>query len=237
MTGRELVTATLKKLGAIAPGESLDATEANDALAELNRMISAWSTEGLLIFTPTRESVALTPGTAAYTMGTSGTYSSTRAQRILEVLIRDETQATVVEYPVEIINLSQWAAIPAKGTQSSIPTHAYADGGFPRETVNLYPTPSTAHKLVIYSEKPLSSISSLDTSISLPPGYEDTLIYNLALRLSPDYGKTLSDQVIILATEGKANLKRANRKTPVLEIEPALLPSTRSGWDIFRGDG
>lgn len=235
-TARTLVTASLRKIGAIGAAETPAATEANQAFEELNRMLSAWSTEGLLIYTPTRETLTLTPGTAGYTMGTSGTFSSTRAQRILEVLIRDASQSPAVEYPVDIINLQQWVEIPARDTQSSIASHAYADGGYPRETVNLYPVPSTAHTLVIYSEKPLSSISTLDTEVSLPPGYEDTIIYNLAVRLAPDYGKTVSTEVTIIAVEGKASLKRANRKTPTLELEPALLPSTRSGWDIFRGD-
>lgn len=45
MTGREAVAASLRKLGAIASGESLTADMASDGIAELNRMLQSWSTE------------------------------------------------------------------------------------------------------------------------------------------------------------------------------------------------
>jgi hypothetical protein len=236
-TARDMLTASLRKIGAIAPGESLESGEATDALAELNRMISSWSTEGLLIYTPTRETLVMTPGTAAYTMGTTGTFSATRAQRILEVLIRDASNTPAQEYKCEELNLEQWTNIPSRDSQSPIPTKFYADAGFPRETVTLYPVPSAAHTLVIYSEKPLSSFASLDTEVSLPPGYEHSIIHNLSLHLAPEYGKAAPQEIVAIATETKASLKRMNRKTPVLQLEPALLPSgSRGGYDIFRGD-
>lgn len=236
MTGRDLVTASLRLIGAAAPGESLDATEADDALNALNRMISSWSTESLIIYTRTRESVAMTPSTATYTMGASGTYSSTRAQKIVHALVRDETVSPAAEYPVKILSLEEWAGITQKGATAEYPHSLYHDGGFTQDTVTVYPVPTVAHKLVLYSEKPLSSISTLDTSVSLPPGYEEALIYNLALRLAPEYGRAVPDPVVMVATESKGAIKKANIRPHYLKCDPALVGSG-GAFDIYTGEG
>jgi hypothetical protein len=233
MTGRGMITEILKTLGAVAPGESCTASEAVDGLAVINRMISSWSTEGLLIYTRTREAVALTPGTASYTMGTSGTYSSTRAQAIEEALIRDETVSPAIESPVEILSLEQWVAIQQKDTTAALPTSLYHDGGYPLETITLYPKPTVAHKLVLYSLKPLSALS-LDVEVSLPPGYEEALIFNGAMRLAPQYGKVASNEVVMVATEAKAGLKRANQRPAYLSVDAALVLPRR--FNIYTGD-
>lgn len=234
MTGRELVTAALKKLGVIAPGESLASAEAVDALAELNRMISSWSNESLLIHAVVRETpLTLTVSDATYTMGTAGSFTN-RPQSIDSALIRDETSSPAVEYPVRLLTLDEYTAIPAKDSEADYPTDLYDDGGYPLRTLTLYPVPSAAHKLVLFTKRILTEIATLDTSLSVPPGYEDAMVYGLAIRLAPEYGKTVSQEVALIATESKANIKRANMKTPLMRVDPAI--STGIGRsNIFTG--
>jgi hypothetical protein len=235
VTGLDLVTESHKVLGLVAVGETLTAAEATDGLSSLNRMLSAWSTDGLLIYTRTREAVAMTPGTASYTMGASGTYSATRALVIEEALIRDETVSPALESPMEILSLAEWAAIPQKDSSSAVPTKLFHDSGYPLDTVTVYPKPTAAHKLVLYSQKPLTAISALTTDISLPPGYEEALIYNLAIRLAPSYSKAVPDSVVAIATESKEGLKRANYKPSYLKADDVLLSNGRA-FNIFTGD-
>lgn len=234
MTGRAIIAAALRKIGALAPSESVAASEASDGLSELNRMIANWSTEGLIIYTRTREAVAMTPGTATYTMGTGGTFSATRAIRIHEALIRDDSASPAIEYPVRMLTLTEWSAISQKDASGSIPHSLYADGAFPSEVITVYPRPTIAHKLVLFSDKPLSSISTLDATVSLPSGYEDAIIYNLAVRLAPEYGRPVPDAVAITANESKANIKRANHKPAYLSCDAAI--AGRGGFNMNTGD-
>jgi hypothetical protein len=234
MTGRDLVTASLRKIGAIAPGESLAAAEAVDALAELNRMIGGWGTEGLLIYKTTRDSLTLVVGTAAYTMGTGGTFNVARPQQIVEVLVRDETQSPALEYPVNVLSTSDWAAITQKDVSSAYPTDMQDDGGYPYRTLTFHPKPSVAHKIITFSLKPLTEIATLDTVVSVPPGYDEALIYNLAIRLAPEYGKAVPDAVNMIAIESKAGLKRMNRQPSLLQVDDALLVVGRQ-FNIYTG--
>lgn len=231
MTGRDLISASLRLIGATAPGESLAASEATDGLAALNRMISSWSTEPLLIYSRVRDSLTLVVGTQSYTMGTGGTHSVSRPVQVHEAAVRNETVSPAVEIPVAILSLAEWQAIPAKATSGEYPTGIYLEGTFPYETVNVYPKPSVAHKLITWSSKVISSISTLDTSVSLPPGYEEALIYNLALRLAPEYGRPVSAEVATVAMETKASIKRLNHR-PAYMV-PDAIPASGAGGARF----
>jgi hypothetical protein len=234
MTGRDAITAALRLIGALAPGESLDATEATDGLATLNRMISSWSNEGLMIHAISRETpLTLTVSDGTITMGASGNITN-RAQKIEAALIRDESSTPAVEFPVRILSIDEWAAIPSKDSEATYPTDLYDDGAYPQRILYLYPVPSAAHKLVLFTRRILTEIATLDTSISLPPGYEEAIVFNLCIRFAPEYGKSVSGEVATIANESKAAIKKANSQPAYLRVDDALLPSG-GRFNIYTG--
>lgn len=231
MTGRDLVYASLRLIGASAPGESLDASEATDGLAALNALIDSWSNEGLIIHTVTAETpYTLTPSDGTITVGASGNIT-TRYQSLESALIRD---GTLDLPPLRLLTLEEYAAIPDKSTQATYPLCLYDDGGYPQRTLTLWPVPSAAKALVLFTKRALTQISTLDTSISLPPGYERALKYNLAIDLATEYGRTVSAEVATTATESKAAIKRANLKPRYLST--GGIPAGSQGtYDINTG--
>lgn len=222
MTGRDLISATLRLIGAIAPGESVAAGEATDGLATFNRMIDSWSNESLLIPSKTREVFSLVASDPNYTIGSGGNFNTTRPQKIeaASILIG------LVEYPMREISLSEYAAIKLKSV-TGIPQSFYCEDNYPLSAIHLYPTPSAVNSIVLYSWKPLTTIATLDTVISLPPGYEEALVYNGAIRLAPEYGRALSQEVAMLAQESKGTIKRMNHKPEFLRVDAALVSKGR----------
>jgi hypothetical protein len=193
-------------------------------------MIAGWSNEGLLIHAITAETaLTLTPGDATVTMGTSGDIT-TRPQEIVAAKIKVGTQ----EYPVKLLSVSEYAAIPNKSIDGTIPQALYDDGGYPQRTLTLYPVPSVANQLLLFTKRALSEIASLDTSVSLPPGYDRALIYNLAIELSPEYGRPVPEAVAMTAMDSKAGLKRKNHRSSYLRVDSAL--KVRGGFNIITGE-
>lgn len=235
MTGRDAVAASLRLLGVLASGETSSAAEATDGLSALNRMLGSWSAEGSMVPFKVREEFTLTPGTASYTMGPSGVFNTTRPIDIERATIEIQSSTPVSEYPVRIVTIAEWAAIGLKDLASDVPTDLYPEGTYPLETLNLYPVPSVANKLVLYSMKALTAIATLDTAVSLPPGYDRAIIYNLAVELAPEYGKAVPDTVAMVAMESKATLMRLNDKPRYLGMDSALV-SNGYRFDILRGD-
>lgn len=230
MTGLEWVTASLKKIGVLAAGEAPESSEAVDALAEGNRMLSSWSNEGLLIFAINQETpVTLVAGDATYTLGAAGDIVN-RPQEIVGAFIRDGS----TDYPLDLLTHDEFIAIRDKSVQSDYPNSLYDDGGYPQRTVTLYPVPSAAKSLVLFTHRALTAITDLSTSVSMPPGYDDALVYNLAVRLAPEYGKAVSDVVAATAIETKAGLKRSNTKPALLRCDDAIV--TRKIFNIFTGE-
>ena len=234
MTGRDLVTASLRLIGAIAPGESITGAEASDGLASLNRLIDSWSNESLILYADTIEDFNLVAGTDSYTIGPSGDFNTVRplAYNFAKLKMTNTTPNT--EYPLRIATLEEWTLIRQKGLSSNIPNTVFFDVSYPLDTIRLYPVPSTVNKITLYTSKQLSSISSLDASISLPPGFERALVFNFALEIAPEYGKQPSELILKSATESKASIKRTNHKELHLRVDDALLGG--GYYNIYIGD-
>jgi len=198
----------------------------------LQGMLDSWSTEGFVVPSRVRESFTLTPGTAQYTMGVGGTFDTARPVAIDRVTVELQTTTPKTENPVEIINLDQWADVSQKSTQG-IPIKVYREGTNPLETLNLYPVPNQAYKLVIYSQKLLLSITNANTTIDLPPGYERAIIYNLAVELAPEYGRQTPNEVAAIALEAKGNVMRVNGANSLLEVDHAFIGGKR--FNIITG--
>lgn len=233
-TARDIISASLKLIGAIAPGEAPTAAEAVDGLASLNRMIDSWSNEDLLIYAITRDEFTLTPNQQRYTYGTGGNFNATRPMEIQEVRLRVDISTPSIEYPVRILTLEEWAAIYQKDMTSTIPYAIFAEGTYPLDAINVYPVPSTAYKLVFFTLKPISNIDTLDTVLSLPKGYEEAIVYNYAMRAAPEYGRQTPQEVAMIGVQSKGNLKRTNYRTELLRVDDALIGN--STFNIYTGE-
>lgn len=235
MTGRDILSASLRLIGALASGESLEAAQATDGLAALNRMMANWSTESLLIYDKVRETFPTVASQQTYTMGVGGNFNTTRPLQIESALIQIAGTSPAAELPLKILNLDEYSTIILKTLTSSIPQYIYTEGAFPLENVSLWPVPNSVQTLVLYSWKALSSWTTLSTDVSLPPGYDESIIYNLAIRLGPEYSRPISQEIMAIAMETKANLKRMNFRPDYLRVDSALRGQSRA-FNYYTGE-
>lgn len=202
-TARALLTRAMRKGKIIGKTQTPTANELNDAFEELNSMLSLWSNDNLMIYARVLESFTLTPGDGQYTIGASADFNTTRPLFIASAFIRDAG----TDNPVEVITEESYARIANK-SQTGMPENLTYDNAYPLGTIRLDTLPAAAYSLYLWSEKPLTSIATLDTALSLPPGWEDTIMYNITVRLGPEFGKDISPIILKLATEGKAALQQ-----------------------------
>lgn len=214
-TARDLIKGSLRLLGVIASGETPTAAEQADALSSLNSMIESWSNDGFLIFEEKREEFTLSISTQDYSIGSGATFDTVRPQTIMNAGAKES--ATDVEVPIRVFNQDEWARIAVKGARSTLPLGIYYNPTYPNGTISVWPIPTLASKLVLYSLKPLTGFPTIDTTVTLPPGYERMLRYNLAVEIAPEYGRPVSPEIAAIASESMALIKRANTK-PVYAI-------------------
>jgi hypothetical protein len=78
-SANDLVVGALRKIGALAAGETPNANDSSDALQVLNDMIESWSTDKLFVFAGVENILTWTPGQYQYTVGNpvGGNFSGT----------------------------------------------------------------------------------------------------------------------------------------------------------------
>jgi len=235
MTAADLINSSARLIGTLASGEVLTNTEAQDALSSLNQLLDTWSTESLLIYSLIEDDLTLVGSQQSYQMGTGAAdFNTARPLKIENAFLRTVNGSTNYDIPLEIINDDQWANIGVKNVSSAIPLKLYVKYTYPNATLQFWPLPSGSKTLVLFSWKPLSSFTSLTTTVSLPPGYVRALRYALAIEIAPEYGRSLDPVVIAMAEESKAAIKRMNNKPLYLSTDDAL-SGGRAGFNWLTG--
>ena len=227
-TALDLITDAATKARIYSPGESMPSYHSAGMFRELNRMLGSWANETFLIYGQTEETLNLTANKSSYTIGNDAAYdfNTIRPQEILEGSFIRETSGNT-DYPLKIKSLKEYRDIADKSTES-IPYQIAYNSTYPYGTIYLFWSPSSAYELHLLSLKEITAFATLTTTVSLPPGYEDAIIYNLALRIGPDYGKTIRPDIVALAENGIKLLKRRNiKRLPPTRLEVGAFVNSR----------
>jgi hypothetical protein len=232
-TAQIIINGALRLLQVASTDVVITADEANDALEALNQMIDGWSNESLMLYHVQLEQFTCVPGLNPHTIGYGGNFNTSVPIHI------EASTVTVggVDYPIIQIDYDDYAVIKLKTLQNVYPEYMYFDRNLPiLGNLYMYPVPSTASTINLYSRKTLTQFASLTDTIDLPAGYAKALKYSLAVELAPEYQVSAGADVIQLAIGAKANLKRTNRRPLTLQIDPAALAvSGKRRFNIYTG--
>ena len=179
------------------------------------------------------EHIYANPGTYTVTLSTNnGT-----AQQVItiaepyEVSINQQT----LSIPLRKVDDDDYSSIGLRGLRSTYPTVWYDNGNFPLRTLYFWPVPAQNWAVELWLWAPLNQDVDLDAELNLPPGYERYLRYKLALELAPEFGKEVPPNVVAIANEAEANVKRLNQQTPL--AHPSTLARAAQGRRVAQGTG
>ena len=209
-TVSDLIKGSLRLLGAIAQGETPSSNASADGLSVLNEMLDSWSNEGLILFDRTIETFSLVASTASYTIGSGATFNTARPIRLIQANAKQSGDNS--EFPIRILNSDEYSRI-----------------------IYVWPVPSATASLILYSDKPLSNFSLIADTVSLPPGYKEAMRYNLAVRLAPEYGRPISQDIAMIASESKAAIMRTNNEPVYMQSDVFGLVGDKKQFNIHTG--
>lgn len=218
-TVAELIRSTFRLIGVLADGETPTAAQEAHALTSLNDMLDSWAGERQVLFSTLRSTHTLTPSLSPHTMGDGGTFDTTRPVRIDRASIVGAGSNT--ERPIDLLSDSEWQEVGDKSATGS-PSALWVDTAHPAIGLHLWPIPSAADTLVLYSWRQIGRFTATSDVVDFPPGYARCVRYNLAIELAPEYGVAVSGEVANIASESKTILKRLNHKPGYLSGDPAL---------------
>jgi len=232
-TANDIIKRALVKARVLSPRDTVPAHINNQVWDDLNDMLEAWSITEMAVPYDVQESFALTSGTASYTWKVGGTFNSARP-----IIIKDNTFVRVgsVDYPVDLKSVDYYRRKSIKSTPGIPQILAYSPE-FTALVVYLWPTPSSADSIYIKSTKPLTYFSDKTTSVDLDIGYRNAIVTNLAVKICPNFGKSVSKE---LAKDSEDAMEAIytinNRIVPEVRAEGLFrLMNGGSGSDINEG--
>jgi hypothetical protein len=211
-TALELIKGALRNINVLSSGEEPSSEEGQDSLVILNQMIDGYNGDGLMIFTTEIDDFPLTSNKQIYTLGSGGDFNIPRPaflDRASIVILSNPAQP--LEYPIPIYTTQDWQEkVPVKNVPGNLPLLIYDDGGFPLRTLTFWPVAADNVKFRLYSWQKLIQFTTLQQSAAYPEGYLEAFRYNLAVRLAPEFGASVSPETALLAVSTLARIKSNN---------------------------
>jgi hypothetical protein len=230
ITALQLITNSMRLLGAVASGESPTADEQTDALQVLNDMLDACNTDQLMIFANDEVTFNTVAAKQDYTIAPA-TADITAARPVgIEYAYAIDGGLT---YPLSLANTQEWSDILQKTYTEDIPRALYYIPEYPLGVIRLWPIPSSIVPVTISVNSQFSALATTAASISYPPGYGKWLRYQLAVELGPEFKIAVSDDIRQIASDTLAAIKGINRQQPVTVFDTALTNYAGGGLTAF----
>lgn len=217
-TVSELIHSSMRLIGAIASGETMETAELNDAFVSLNQMISSWNTEGLSLAGRRRLTVNITININQYIL-------QERPIHIDAASVATQMR----DCPLEIVDAAGWEAIAEKNMLAVEIKKLWCDYSGPTPSVFIWPSPRAAGLLELIVFDPILPFTDVNQTVNLPPGYEAALRFTLAMNLAPEYGRPVDQLVAAEAQNFKASLVQLNASNHARTAQPTLATVAAQG--------
>ena len=223
-SANDIIDRALTKARVFHPGESIPAKIATQVFGELNDMLERWALERLMVSSEVLESFNLIVGQADYDYGDGGDFNSARPDDVL-----DDTFVRVggTDFPVALKPLDIYRSRQVKDTGAR-PKIMAINPTFPKLKVLLWPVPTAIDEIHFRVRKQLVSFADRTTAVVLPPGYRGGIVASLAIEISPNFGKKVSNELAFQAAAFYRSIKRAN-KVSVRAMKSDLAAMTGRG--------
>lgn len=183
-----IVTSALKELNAISSGEAPQAELMTDGLELLNQIFDDANAERGMIYADTFNTYTITPNVNPQTIGSGGLWNTPQRPETIEgiqvILTGNQPNPYVYLRPRDA---RWWQQQPSPTTSATYPTDFYYNPTWdpalaaPLGSVFLWPVPTTAYQVQVWSRQVLAQVLAA-TTISLPPGYSYWMRMELAGR-------------------------------------------------------
>lgn len=203
-TVSEIVADALKKIYVLSGTETAAAEDQALCIRAMKHMLRTWAVDGVRLWLDDEITVTPVAGTSTYTL-------STRALEVKQAFRRTSSSDT----PMRLFTREEYNRLPNKTTTGS-PFALWTDRDRTSTSVTLYPVPdasSAANDTIRVTAKfQIQDVTSGGEDIDIPPEWTEALVYNLAVRISPDFNVEPRGDVVGMAQELYTMLKGQDRE-------------------------
>lgn len=204
---------------------SLD--QSGECIGIANRMMGSWNCDRLKIYSNAIDTYQLVPGQGTYFIGPTGAdFVAPRPINIVRANVILANTSPGIHYPLRLLEVVDWAALRIPqlpgGAWSS---RLYWDRAVPNSQLMLFPVPGESDQLELFTATALQQFVALTDTVVLPDGYEEAIVFNLAVKIAAQFPSQarMSEAVPAIAAESLARIEGRNAPVPKLKNDAAHL--------------
>jgi hypothetical protein len=191
------------------------------------------------VLTMSNVSLSNVPQAETIQYTTPGDIPIQRPLRISSAYTRIPSSTSALDYWFDTtLSMDRYNELGFKGVPGPWPIASAYQTTFPLSTLWIYPMPTSAYEVHLFTDLIFDQATSITQAINLPQGYTRALKKLLGLELCPEYGKTPSRELRRQAAEARAFIKALNA-SPVVTLrydqEIVRSQTTDAEWIVHGG--
>jgi hypothetical protein len=212
----DLITSAMQEIGALAAGEVPSNDDQAQVMTKLQRLIDRYNAVRTMIYNVNFTQFTLPTNIHPVTIGPGANFDVN--QRPVEIpsisLILIGTTGTETEIPLNPRDDDWWANQRVKNLTSTMPTDYYYSTDWPNGAIFFWPIPTQVNDVLIESRGVIGEITAYNANFSMPPGYWDAVVYELAESIGPMFERPISADLLRLKMRAIKAVQGNNVKSP-----------------------
>lgn len=252
VTALDVISASMRELGILDSNEQPNAADGQWGLQKLQRLIDRYNARLPMIYNVNFTLFTLNPPSDPLiptSIGPGADFDCNQRPISIPSIGLVLAGTPGVELPMTSRDDAWWANNRIKALTSTLPTDYYyspswnvQDGG-PNDgaqwgSIYFWPVPTASHQVNLCSRQVLGEYTSVTDSFTLPPGYWDLIVYELAISLAPSFGVQPQSILISGFKEAQKAVQSNNISSPRLASDVPAGSTSRAGrpdWDFLTG--
>ena len=215
----KVINGALRALGVLRAGDSVenDPTLEADCAEALNLMLKSWQNLGIQLWTRKQQTVPFTTATSSVNFKTpGGGVNIAPPLRIIDAYRKD----TSSDVPMTLLSRLDYDQLSNKAS-NGVPTQFFYDYQATEGTLYVWPAASSNTNIVVTYHKPFDDMDSNVDSLDFPQSWQEAVKWNLAMRLAPEFGRQVTQEIAILATQTLSNAQEAGYEEGSVRFRPS----------------
>ena len=225
----DIVTDSMKEIGVLAAGEIAPIEQTADVLRKLQRLIDRYNARQVMVYNVNFSTVTIPANTNPVTIGPGGVIDvNQRPVDILTMALFLNSNSTPVKLILRKRDQQWWAAQTIPSLTSSVTTDFYYSPDWPLGNIYLWPIDTVTADFQLQSQLVLTQATSYSQDFTMPPGYWDMIVYDLADSIAGMFGRQTTPDLIRKLTAARKAVQVNNLSSPRLSSDA---PSSRGNSD------
>lgn len=228
LTAQDICLEACQDAQVLGPGEVLAGDIAANVLSRLLRILDNWNADQRFAYAERFDQFTITPSHNPHTLGpvlsAPDFVYPVRPVTLDAASVVDTSVSPNVSIGIALLDWQGYNAISVPGTTSPYEVAAYYEPAEPLGKLYLWPIPTTAYKIELWTKTAFGAYALTDT-VTLPPGYRDALTLTLAESVAVLWEQQPSPLLIMRALEARRRAFGNNNMPLALATRDSGMPN------------